>query len=162
MYFLYSLILLNFFSLCDPVEKGWKNIKPFSADKSSVDKLLGDPKIDDNGYFGYSTDEAFIQVNYSTAPCTENQYGRGKYDVPEGTVLRYWVNLRKPLKLSEVKFERQNYERDTSGHGKDNVTYISRELGVIIDVGIQEGVEYIGKIEYRPGSNEEDKHKCKK
>lgn len=162
MYFLCLLIFLSSIYICEPVESGWKNIKPLSTDKASVDKLLGEPKIDDNGYFGYSTEEAFVQVSYSTAPCTENQYGRGEYDVPERTVLRYWVHVKKPLKLSDVKFAREKYFRDTSGHIKDNVLYISREFGVMITVGSQEGVEYIGNIEYRPGSSEEDKHKCKK
>lgn len=71
VYALFLTVFLNSIVSCQTIEEGWKGIKPLKADKTSVEKLLGKPEIDNNGYHGYRTDGAFIQVNYSTLPCVD-------------------------------------------------------------------------------------------
>jgi hypothetical protein len=161
---MYILLLIAFFNsiiLCDSVENGWKGVKPLENDKTSVDKLWGTPEIDDNGYAGYLTDEAFIQVNFTSSPCENNQYGRGKYNVAKDTVLNYTVNLKKMIKLSDFKFNREKYVKDTSGDLANFVDYINAEEGVDITVYIQEEVEYVTKIRFSPTEKDTEIFKCK-
>lgn len=141
------------------IENGWKGIKPLEANKTSVNKLLGKPEIDDNGYYGYFADGAFIQVNYSTAPCQENHYNRGKFDVSEDTVLDYSVNI-KQVALSEIKFKRENYKRDASDH-TNFAEYLNGKDGVEISVIIYGDDEYARQIRYRPSKKSAEKFKCK-
>src|SRR4029079_1339768 len=113
---LISLILLAQGALGQSVEDGWKGIRPIVATKSEVQKAFGKPSvIDDNNYYGYRTEDAFIQVNYSTEPCKENRYGRGKFKIAIDTVLSYDVHFRKAVKLSDLNFDRSKYGKDTSG-----------------------------------------------
>jgi hypothetical protein len=147
------------------IEKGWKGIKPLNTTKLSVNKLLGVPEVDDNEYYGYASDEAFVQVNYSTAPCQDNQYKRGKFNVSKDTVLGYDVHIKQRVKLSEIKFNREKYIKDTSGDVANNALYINEEDGVWIGVwtGIsqQENDEYIGTIYFKPSKKNAEKFKCK-
>lgn len=162
MYILTLLLLLNSFLFCNTIENGWKGIEPLKADKAAVNKLLGTPEVDDNGYYGYTTDEAFIQVNYSTAPCENNQYKRGKYNVPKDTILDYVVNVKKTIKLSELAFNREKYKTDTSGDVGNVVAYYNEEDGIMIEVGIsREGTEYVKTIYFRPKQKTAETLKCK-
>lgn len=95
MYILLFIMFLNLIVSCDTIEDGWKGIKPLKTDKISVNKLLGTPEIDDNEYHRYTSDEAFVRVNYSTAPCKDNQYKRGEYNIAQDTVLDYYVVIKK-------------------------------------------------------------------
>src|SRR5215831_21022617 len=91
------------------IEDGWKGILPFKTDKATVEKILGKPLINSDGYYNYSSDEAFVQVDFSAEPCTQVPYGRGRYNVPKDRVIRYWVSLRKQTLLSDLKFDRSKY-----------------------------------------------------
>ncbi len=135
------ILLLNSVVLCQTIEDGWKGIKPLETNKTKVDKLLGKPEIDDNGYYNYRTDEAFIQVNYSENPCSKDNYGRGKYTVAKDTVLSYWVHLKEGIKLSEFNFDREKYYKDTSGDLKSSYDFYNDEDGIGIDIGIQGSTE---------------------
>src|SRR5258708_21936317 len=98
-----TLTLLLVFAIgCDSIEEGWKTIRPLSTTKDSVQKLLGNPEIDENGYYGYVTEDAYVQINYSSAPCKDNQYKRGIFNVPTDTVISYTVNIKKAIQLSEL------------------------------------------------------------
>lgn len=160
MYISLLIILLSSIVSCQTIEKGWKGIEPLKTDKATVNKLLGTPKVDDNGYHSYTSDETFIQVNYSTAPCQDNQYNRGKYIVVKDTVLDYIVNIKKVVKLSEIKFKREKYKKDTSGDVLDIADYINEEDGVVIGIYIQEGTEYVGAIRFRPSKQNAEAFKC--
>jgi len=54
------------------IANGWKGIKPLKTSKKEVEQLLGSSRVDNNGYFWYSTGDTDIEVNYSTEPCSEN------------------------------------------------------------------------------------------
>lgn len=160
MYIFLLMTLLISTSSCQRLEDGWRGIQPLKTRKAQVEKILGKPEIDDNGYHGYRFDGGFIQVNYSTAPCEENQYKRGKYKIQSGTVLDYIVNLHEGVKLSELKFERGSYYKETSIHGGDLVYYIRRDNSIWITAFVQNGEEYAGRISFRAGNSDSEKHKC--
>src|SRR3954449_6692184 len=100
-------LILILLSMCchDPIEDGWKGVLPLHAAKKIVEERLGSAKIDENGYYMYSTDDVSVQLDYSTTPCKENPYGRGKYSVPENTVLNYRVIFKNPVSLSDLKYD---------------------------------------------------------
>jgi hypothetical protein len=143
------------------IEDGWKGIKPLRTDKKSVEKLLGKPEIDNNGYHGYRTEEAFIRVNYSTLPCQDNQYKRGEYNIPKDTVLNYSVRPQKLTLLSNLNFKKEQYYKDTSGDA-NSVRLINNEEGITISVQDQEKTEYFSGVDFRPSKDDAEKFKCDK
>lgn len=161
MYKLIFIMLMSSITTCQSIEEGWKGIKPLRADKDSVDKKLENPGSDSNGAF-YRTDEAFVRVYYSTEPCMESKLGFGDYDVPKNTVLQYSVSLNKLIiKLSDLKFARKNYYRDTSGDVKNSVFYYPADGSIIISVHIDpEGTEYVSGIDYKARKEDAEKFKC--
>ena len=97
---------------------GWKGLRPLKSTLQHEEKALGKPwRIDDNNYYNYETDEAYIEVNYSTAPFLANQYKRGKYKIPENTILDYSVIPKARPKVVDFEFDRRKYERYGAGHG---------------------------------------------
>ncbi len=161
VYVLSLIFLLNIFVFSQTVEDGWKGIKPLRTNKVAVDKILGKPETDDNDYKRYSTDEAFIRVNYSTSPCKDNQYKRGEYNVPQDFILDYYVVLDKMVKLSDFKYKRGKYVKDTSGDLKSSALYINETDGVWLTVYIQEDAEYVTKIYYKPNKKNAEAFRCK-
>ena len=155
------IIFLNIIGFSQTVEDGWKDIKPLKTDKATVNQILGKPeKVDDNDYHNYRTEEAFIRVNYSTAPCKDNQYERGEYNVTEETVLDYWVRPEKAIKLSDFQFKREKYKRVPDQELRDLARYYNEEDGVFIFVGIEDEIEYVGKIYFRPSKQDSEAFKC--
>ena len=145
----------------DYIEDDWKGIKPLITNKVSVNELLGTPKVDDNDYYGYSSEEAFVQVNYSTAPCEDNQYKRGNFNISKDTVLGYIVHIRQTVKLSEIKFNRGRYKKELDNHSPALAIYHNQKDGIQIIVGIQEKDEYVENIYYRPSKKNAERFKCK-
>ncbi len=166
-----NIILSNFFILLfsiiglsqsnSLIEDGWKGIKPLETDKAKVNKLLGTPKVDDNEYYGYTTSEALIWVTYATAPCEKDNLGRGEYNVAKDTVLSYFVSIQKPLKLSDFQFNKEKYRRVKNEEQPNLANYYNNEDGIEISVWIEEGIEYVGKIYYKPSKQKEENFKCK-
>lgn len=145
---------------CQDIENGWKDIKPLLTNRTAVEKLLGNPRVDDNGYYGYSSNETFIQVNYSTKPCAGDQYNRGRYIISKDTVLDYTVTLKIPIRLSELNFNRELFTKDTGDH-LSNVFYLNnRDAGIMITVFTQLDAEYVGSIQFRPTKSDAEKFKC--
>lgn len=158
------ILLLTFDSFGQDVfiEDGWKGIKPLRTDRAAVEKVVGKPKASLDGYYNYETDDFFIQVNYSTAPCWESDYNRGKYNVPEDTVLSYHVILNEGIKLSEFKFKRENYRKEEDDHRRDIFYYVSSEDAIMLGIGVIDGIEYVGRLRFYPTPNDEKKFECKK
>lgn len=154
------LLLFQPFICCDSIERGWKGIKPLHASQEQVEKILGKGKVNENGYVVFETEEATLRFEFSTVPCRDALYNRGKFNVPERTVLNYTVTLKNASKLSDLKFNRSNYYRDTSGDVKDNILYTSNKDAVWINVGAREGVEYVGTIYYWPNEGDKAKFRC--
>ena len=156
------LLALNFTVLCSPIEEGWKGIRPLVSDIATVNRILGEPKIDSySGYYRYAVDETHINVSYAAAPCSEGEYGRGEYKVPAKTVIYYSVHFRKWVKLSELEFASEKYKRVTNEHARDVVSYYSEGFGITIITNVGEGVEYVASIDFRPAAADKERYKCK-
>ena len=158
--FLVTLVFFDVTVLGQTLEDGWKGIKPLRTDKVAVDKLLGKPSIDDNGYAHYEIEGAVIEVNFSACPCLENNYGRGKYNVPKDFVLGYRVFLRKGISISDVSFRREDYHIDT-GVDDGSTTYRNHKDGVMIGVEIHGNNTFISGFEFQPSKADAERLKCK-
>jgi hypothetical protein len=156
------------------IEDGWKGILPFKTDIATVQKLLGQPEIDENGYHGYSGVDAFVQVNYSSEPCREDPkhpgLHRGKYNLPKGVVLDYRVVLRKTIAMPDLKLDLKKYYRETGYHVRDLAYYFeyiegtrktSNQNGVSIAVSVQNEIENVSSITYYPREAEKKAAACK-
>ena len=156
------IIILNIVGFSQNIENGWKAIKPLKTNKTTVDKILGKPETDDNGYQRYSMDEAFIRVNYSTLPCQDDPYDRGKYVVPKKTVLDYYVVLEKDfVPLSEFGVNLKKYEKDTSGDLINFINYRNNDIGIDFAVTVQETFEFVREIRFTPSKKDNETFKCK-
>jgi hypothetical protein len=154
--------LLFLFYCCDSVEDGYKAIKPLHTSKASVEKLLGKAEIDGNGYYMYSTDDALVRIDYSSVPCTANQYRRGEFDVPRDTVLTYSVLPKNEPKLSEIKFDRDKFRRTSSEHLLNYAAYVNADNSISVRLMIIEARdEVVYEIAYRPIKQDAEKLKCK-
>lgn len=162
MRFLILIFALNLSGSCQSLEDGWKDIRPLKTDKKTVEKILGTPKVDSNGYHGYKIGDVFIQVNYSTEPCVGDLLNRGKYNVPKDTVLEYIVYFHEFTELSKLKFDRKKFTESRSEHLSEVFYLASREIGVIIAAFEQQGREYVSNIEFRPKTKDMEKVKCPK
>ena len=152
-------ILLIFFC-CNPVEDGWKGIRPLRTNFDQVSKSLGKGKTDSDGNFNFVTEDASIHAIFSSAPCTEAGFGRGDYNVPERTILNYVVHMKKLVKFTDLDLDRENYVRDASGDVINSFTYVNKKDGVWISVRIRDDIEYVGTIYYWPTEKDKEKFKC--
>lgn len=161
MYILIFIMMFNSITLCNPVEDGWKGIKPLKTNKAVVEKLLGKPtKIDDNDYYFYSTEDGLINVNYSISPCTANSYERGHFNIPQNTVLSYYIIIYKELKLKDLDFKREKYRRVDDYHLMDVADYINSDDGIVIEVKKVDEIEYVSKIYFYPDKLNKENLKC--
>ena len=159
--FLFIIMLVSTVS-CQTLENGWKGIKPLRTDKTTVEKILGEPEIDENGYHGYRVGSVFVQVNYSSAPCEVDRYQRGKYSVAENTVLDYSVNfLSNELKLSDLTIDRKRYHKETDDHIEGLSHFYNEDDDILITVESQNNIEYVGRIIFRARKAEIKKFLCR-
>lgn len=160
-----AILVLAFNSLVlgSSIEDGWKGIKPLKTDRKTAEKVLGMPeKVTKFGYFNYRTAEFFVHMNYSTAACQESEYNRGKYNVPDGTVLSYSVILTKGIKLNDFKFKREKYTKEIDSEAFGSAYYTNGEDSVMLGVYTVNGVEYVGRIWFSPSLADTKKFECKK
>ncbi|MGH9949909.1 MAG: hypothetical protein ACRD6X_22300 [Pyrinomonadaceae bacterium] len=154
------ILILGSWLQCQSVDDGWKGIKPLHTTVTEVQKLLGEPEIDKFGYYRYKSDEAFVLINFSSEPCESSDYGRGKFNVPEGTVLDYFVSLQSRTPIANLKFNRNDYFRDLSGDVRNSVLYVNHDRSIIISASKQERDESAGRIYYYPRKVDVEKFKC--
>lgn len=145
---------------CDSIENGWKGIKPLETNKTEADKILGEPEVDEFGYYTYSSEETFIRVSYSTNPCTESKYGRGDYNTAVNTVLSYTVRFNNLTKLSELKFDLSKFVEHPDSHVTNYKYYYNKDQSIIIGVQLQGDREYLLNIRFMPNKNTANQLKC--
>jgi hypothetical protein len=153
-------MFLSYSAFGQSIEEGWKGILPLKTSRAEVENRLGRPEVDDDGYYRYKTDDAFIRVNYSCTPCQDSKFGRGQYKVATGTVLDYYVIPKDRKVFSNLELKRDTYIRDTSGDVQNNVLYVNKDNSVIVSIHLQEGTEYVGRIYYNPRSADAKALKC--
>jgi hypothetical protein len=137
-------------SRCQTLEQGWQDIKALKTTKDQVEKILGSSEADQNGYYRYRTSKEFVEVNYSTAPCADDQYKRGRFRVPQGTVLSYRVHLEEPVSLSSIEYKSERYKQDDSGDLKSGYLLVNNEDGVWIWVSRQKELQLVTGFEFKP------------
>ena len=142
------------------IENGWKGIEPLKTTKSEVEKILGKPEIDNDGFHKYRLDGAYIRINYSSIPCREDFFGRGKYKVPADTVLDYSVHWSDGINIVEISFDRKSFHRETDGHVAGLVHYISSEGDVLITADIHDKTEIVGRILFNIGASKAKVFPC--
>lgn len=155
-------VALNSFGLDDSIENGWKGIKPLKTDKVTVEKILGKPTASMDGFYNYDLPDAFVHINYTNEPCQKAYHGRGKYDVLEDTVLDYQITLQQDVKLKDLKFQREKYERQIDPEQNKLIYYINRDDAILIKVSIVDNIEYVGQIIFDPSPADKKKFACKK
>lgn len=156
------ILILTFhcFGQDDSIENGWKGIKTLKTDKATVEKIVGLPEASKDGYYNYDTKDFFMQVNYSSAPCQKSDYNRGKFNIPENTVLWYHVLFKKETKFADLKLKREQYERQIDRENNSLVYYTNRSEGILISVVIFDGIEHIPEIQFDPTPSDEKKFSC--
>jgi hypothetical protein len=157
-------------ALSQRYEDGWKGIKPLVSNRASVNTILGTPDVDIDGFYFYRSEDAFIRVNYSSTPCAKisSPRFRSAYNVPEWTVLDYYVIPSGKIKLSESGIDITKYQRDTSGDFITAVDYWpyvggskkSTSNGFSFSTNRLEGTEYLRQHTYKPFDKELKKKKC--
>ena len=164
MFFVIVMMILTSTISCQSLENGWKDIKPLHSNKGEVEKIFGEPKIVGNNSYRYTTDDAYVEVKYATAPCKESQYGRGVFRVPENTVLEYHVYFKEfpefP-RLSDIKLDKRKYEKDTSGDAPFIYSYWNRDGGIRLSVNFKGDVDRVQGIAFSPSKIDEEKFACK-
>ena len=164
MFFLIGIFVVSLLASCQTIENGWKGIKPLHTNRIVVEKILGPAKVNDSGYYyyDYNTEDAYIQVNYSTAPCQDDKYKRGKFNVAENTVLDYSVILKNAVRITDFEFDKKKYYKETGGDVLNLATYRNYEDGVAIGVTLKKHDEIVNPIRFQPAKNDATKFACKK
>jgi hypothetical protein len=158
-----TILLILFSSMaisCQSIEDGLNGIRPLLSTKNDVDKLYGQSKRIEPGYFQYETKDYYFEFTFTTEPCKPNDLGLGDLNVPANTVLRYTVQPRTNVKISDLKFDRKDYTKDTSGDLSGVFEYKRLRGGIVISVFEQQGIGYLREIIYFPTRIQSTKYKC--
>jgi len=143
---------------------GLPGVSPLKTSRISFEKIYGQPvvKNPENRVFKYRTDNLSIEVTYTGKPCSEGI--RGEYRVRQNTLLYYTVFYRKPVKISDVKFDINRFAKDESGDLLNHFQYINLDEGVTIRAYVPGGDNntYVNGIKYYPSLKEEAHRKCSK
>jgi hypothetical protein len=107
--------------------KAWKGIVPLHSTRADVERLLGQPGLEDSGY---DIDDARVSINYSSQGCQEGLPGGWK--VPPNTVVSISLSSTKELTLSDVLVTGRNYDEIYRVHSPQSIDYVD----------VQEGVRY--------------------
>jgi hypothetical protein len=162
MYRILLAVMIFWSGNCDEFQNGWKGIKPLESNKAFVEKLLGKPEVNDDGFHSYRTDDAFIRVSYTTARCKKLDIfpDRGQFDVEPGTVLYYAVNIKKRLFLSDFVIDRKNYVLETDAHLEGLSYLINEDEGIRITISTQQAIDYLAGLDFDRSKENLNKYKC--
>ena len=142
------------------LEDGWLGILPLVSTKKDVEKKLGRPEIDENGYHGFRHDGMFIQVDYAVGPCQADRRGRGSLNVPKDTVRGYLVWFHREFKLSDLKWSKGLYDKQVDPHAWKQVLYVNYKDGISLHVGLWNDTEYVANITFNPSEALRKKFRC--
>lgn len=144
----------------DKIENGWKGILVLQTTRDEVEKILGKPAVED-GKITYQTDDALVHIDYSSSPCSNTKSYRGNYKMPQNTVIRYKVYLKKEIKLSVFEWQSDLYEKYEDKHSLRYIYYSNRKNGIIITtVKLKEEPEIVEAIEFEPTKEQNAIYRC--
>lgn len=162
MFFVAFILFLVFQAHCQTIDNGWKGVTPLKATRADVEKVWGKGERDRTGSFRYSTSDAFVRIHYSSEPCQPDETGRQPFNVPKDTVLDYIVFPNKLLYLSELKLKAGDFFKDTSGDVRNSYVYVNRDNSIIVSIHVENNVEYVSKIQFRPTRDRAENFRCLK
>lgn len=149
-------------TLCD-LEKGWKGIRVLESSRSDVEKILGRPVEDEHGVVKYSTDEGNFRFLFSGAPCSGLGALLGDYNVKKDTVLQYQFQPKNQLSLSDLRWDKDLYERADDAHLAKNVNYYNpRDAIRLTTYRINGETEIVRMIYFERTADQNAKFGCKK
>ena len=142
------------------IENGWKGISVLHTTRDEVEKILGKP-TDEDGEVNYRTDDALIHITYSNLPCSNTKKYQGSYKVIQNTVLQYRVIVKKELKLSEFKWQKDLYDRYEEPHVLGYTTYGNFKDGIRIRTEkLKNEDEMVILIAFEPTKEQNAKFLC--
>ena len=129
---IFVLLLLAFAlpSWSESLEDGWKGIQVFQSHRADVERAFVKPIEGDALEARYETKDALIHVLYAAGPCTALKTLTGRYNVPAGTVIEYDVVPKGDLRLKDLGWKRELYERRPDPHVVNMAQYDNRRTGI--------------------------------
>lgn len=158
--FLIALLTSTHFAQDFLVSEGWKGLKPFQSTKVQVEKIFGDPAVEDIETI-YRNSDAILILTYSGKPCSEAGGPPSRFNLPENTVINYRVNLKSVIDLRQLSFEKDKYERIEDPHLKGEFIYSSSALGITFrTILADDGTERVTSIRYVVPPKFLERYKC--
>lgn len=157
-----SWLAFMFPSPCD-IEGGWLGIKVFETSREEVEKRLGKPTEEDSGLVRYETNDALFRFYYSAEPCSDSETLTGGFNVKKGIVLQYSVVPKNELRIDELDWKAENYNRIEDQHTRNFVHYFNRRDGIDVEASKtgKEKHEIVTTIDFRRTTEQTAKYGCK-
>ena len=163
------------------VENGWQGLIPIQSTKANVEKLFGkgiQMKSQVFYQFQHDTKDAIISVGYAI-PCGENPHLLSRFDVPPNTLIRYRVELKQPIPITDLKFNKNRFERNVSTYRneatpgrfsykqfREELDKLPNESSGALEIAfwgeIIGNIDYVRFFEYDPTFDDFDKYRCEK
>ncbi|MBK8467324.1 MAG: hypothetical protein IPL32_16020 [Chloracidobacterium sp.] len=169
----FALVMMAFAisGFSQKVEDGWKGLLPFKSTRADVEKIFGNGKPEPDRWlrevwqYKYDSAEAVIGVVYSGAPCDKKTPFVNRYDLPANTILRYRVQLKQPVPITELRFDADRFDqRDPFKY--EDVEFIYWKSSTFYDLHLEgfisAGRDYIKYIDYGTPFKEAEKRRCTK
>ena len=143
------------------LEDGWKGVKVFHTKRAEVEAIFGKGESISNGMFvSYSTDKAQIVFIFSDKPCSNRSSNRGSYQFEEGTVIEYWVNLKKPLLLNKLNDAKEDFASSGSARSSDIKEYSNTSGNILFTTKLEDGNEVVQRLWYMSTVTQRKQFRC--
>lgn len=143
------------------IESGWKGLKVFYTKRGEVERLLEKP-FKDEGETIYRTKDAIVSIVFSETPCTNATFGRGAYSVEKNTIIQYQVDLLQSIPLSELKWNKSDYERYEDPHMLGLIHYGNPKANLSFTTRSDKNkVEQVGGFRFYATKQQLDDFRCK-
>jgi hypothetical protein len=154
------ILILLLYSQQFEVEKGWKEIKVFQTNRTQIENILGKPEKEDYEVT-YQTNDNWIKVIYSNEPCSDVKTKKGRNNFEKDTVIEYEVFFYKDIEISDLKFDKDKYERFQDPHLLNLIYYDNVIKGITITAFNTGEIERVSYITYLPTKEQGLQFHCK-
>lgn len=113
-------------------EQGWRGLLPAHSTRADVERLLGPPKKPEAYLALYDLGSEAVFIEYSSGPCRKDR--EGGLNVPLNTVIRIVVNFEAGSPFSDLRLDKNKYEKTEDGHLPGVTYYYNEEEGVRVTV----------------------------
>ncbi len=120
------------------LESTRKDVKRILADlKSDADEEKDENDEDDepNSSQTFSTENADIEISYSTGDCSDDSDDTDKWNIPKGKVTSIEISLNESVKFEDFKFDVSSLRKEQKyANVEDSFVYHSKDLGIAFEV----------------------------